>query len=126
MVLVFYLLLLVTVYLLIARSHLTYRLPIDWLNNTDIYSHISNFTISYNLVSIIGFIWLLQGVSMRIISIACFVIISLNFIFELFITVLNTRDMVDAYYGVGGTAMAYVFLLIAKKWGLKAFPSSQP
>ena len=48
------------------------------------------------------------------------VIILANFIYELWIPILNTRDIVDAYYGTAGVTSAYIFLFLVKQFGLKA------
>jgi len=33
--------------------------------------------------------------------------------------VLNTKDIIDAYYGAGGALLGFTFLLLVKKYGLK-------
>ena len=73
----------------------------------DFYSHVSNFSISCLLYMGIGYFWLLSG---------------MRFKYELFISVLNTRDIIDAYYGVAGTAVAFLFLFICKRFGFTLNP----
>lgn len=88
----------------------------------DFYQHISNFSISYLLLSGIGFMWLLLGVKFKYITwLAIFISIS-NFVYELWISILNTPDIVDACYGLSGTVLAFLFLFITKNYGLKANP----
>ncbi len=43
----------------------------------------------------------------------------MNIIVELFITVLNTPDIIDALYGIAGILLAYCFALFLKTSGLK-------
>ena len=86
----------------------------------EFYSHISNFCLSYILYSGIGYFWIMVGVKFKYIVALGFVILASNFIFELFINVLNTPDIIDAYYGVAGTLFALLFLFISYKFGFKA------
>ncbi|RYD70996.1 MAG: hypothetical protein EOP53_24425 [Sphingobacteriales bacterium] len=88
-------------------------------NFTDFYQHISNFTISFSIYYTIGFVWLMLGVPFRMIAAMGIALILINAVYELFIPVLNTRDIVDAYYGIVGTAVAFVSLAITHKYGLK-------
>lgn len=86
----------------------------------EFYSHISNFCLSYILYSGIGYFWIMTGVKFKYIVGLGIVILASNFIFELFINVLNTPDIIDAYYGVAGTLFALLFLFISYKFGFKA------
>lgn len=47
------------------------------------------------------------------------VIVLANFIYELFLPFINTKDITDAYYRVAGAVMGCLFLLPASKYGLK-------
>lgn len=85
----------------------------------EFYSHISNFCLSYILYSGIGYFWIMTGVQFKYIVGLGIVILASNFIFELFINVLNTPDIIDAYYGVTGTLFALLFLFISYKFGFK-------
>lgn len=86
----------------------------------EFYSHISNFCLSYILYSGIGYFWIMAGVKFKYIVGLGIVILASNFIFELFINVLNTPDIIDAYYGFTGTLFALLFLFISYKFGFKA------
>ena len=85
----------------------------------DFYSHISNFCLSYILYSGIGYFWIMAGVRFKYIVGLGIVILASNFTFELFINVLNTPDIIDAYYGTAGTVVAFLFLLVSYKFGFK-------
>jgi len=85
----------------------------------EFYSHVSNFSISYLFLAGIGFMWLLFGIKFKFIVILTIAILLSNFIYELSLSILNTKDIVDAYYGLCGTILAFTFLLLTKKYGLK-------
>ncbi|MDI1253014.1 hypothetical protein [Thermomonas sp.] len=86
------------------------------------YSHISNFSISYVLLAGVGYLWLMMGVSVRHIALAALIMIAGNVIYELFLPLLNTRDPVDAAYGVAGTLLAFAWLWVIKRVGLMTIP----
>lgn len=86
------------------------------------YSHISNFVISSILVSIISLIWLLQGASFKLIICLGVIAIALNFIIELFVTFLNTPDVMDAVYGTAGVIFTVLVMLLIKKTSFKEIP----
>ncbi len=83
------------------------------------YSHVSNFSISYVLLAGIGYLWLMMGVSVRHVALAALILIAGNVIYELFLPLLNTRDPMDAAYGVTGTLLAFAWLWVVKRIGLK-------
>jgi len=82
------------------------------------YLHVSNFAISYLILFGVGYAWLLIGIPLKYISMLAGIMLLCNFIYELFIPVLNTPDVVDAYYGLIGVISAYLYLLVIKKVGL--------
>lgn len=118
-----FLLFLVANYLLFAGRKSEVLQP-AWIlaNFPDFYLHVANFTISCLLYSAIGYTWLLLGMNVKIVLILGIIIIAANFIYELWIPVLNTRDLIDAYYGCAGTAVGFVFLMLMKKFGLRLNP----
>ncbi len=85
----------------------------------DFYQHVSNLCISYFIFSTVGYIWLLMGLKISHIIVFGSVIVLVNFIYELWIPILNTRDIVDAYYGCVGVIAAFIFLMLTKAFGLK-------
>src|SRR5690606_21749849 len=94
----FLLLLVLNIFLFLGRKYDALR-PEFLLNNfADFYQHISNFSISFSICSAVGFIWLIMGVPLRYIAAMCIAIIFINAVYELFIPVLNTPDITDAYY----------------------------
>jgi len=115
-----YFILLVTVFILFmgrTNTFLRFNSLSDYF--PDFYQHISNFSISYLLYSGFGLMWLLLGIPFKLITIAGVIIACINFIYELWIGILNTPDVIDAYYGFWGTLLAFLFLLATKIVGLQ-------
>ncbi|GAB3986663.1 hypothetical protein GCM10028807_04560 [Spirosoma daeguense] len=88
----------------------------------DFYQHVSNFTLSYALLTIGGFLWLQLGVRLIHICMLGAIIALANGVYERWIPILNTLDETDALYGFAGTLLGLVFLIIVKKYGLSNNP----
>ncbi len=86
------------------------------------YGHISNFSLSYMLYAGIGYFWLMMGIKFRYIVFLGITILASNFIYELYIPILNTPDIIDAFFGVAGTILGFLFLFYVQKFGLRAYP----
>jgi hypothetical protein len=84
----------------------------------DFYYHVSNFSLSMLIYLTLGYVWLLIGLNIKHVAMAGIVIVLINFIYELFIPVLNTPDIVDAYYGLAGVVLSFLFLYAVDKFGL--------
>lgn len=97
------------------------KLRIDSLLNVlpDFYNHISNFSISLIIYVTIGYVGLMLGLRLKHITIIGVLILFLNLIIELLIPFLNTPDKIDAIYGIFGVLLGFVFLYLAKNYGLK-------
>ena len=98
-----------------------------WINHIEsdiiilpevVLDHITNFALCLMLLLIIGYIILMFGGKIKVITIVAVVIGVLNTIYECFLPFLNTSDIIDAIFGVCGTITAYVYLLLLKKNGL--------
>lgn len=101
---------------------------IRWINifnsyifviNETINSHITNFTLSVLLCVLIGYLLQLFGKKYNSNIIVGVVIILSNFIYEIFLPILNTTDIVDAVYGLVGTIISLIYLYIISKYGFK-------
>lgn len=116
--LLFFLLLGVSMFLFLGRK--TESIQLDFLLGwmPSFYQHISNFSLSYLLFAGIGYFWLMMGV--RFLNLVFFgiAIILGNLIYEIYIPILNTIDIVDAYFGIAGTLLGFLFLLYVRKFGL--------
>jgi hypothetical protein len=93
--------------------------------NTYINSHISNFSLSLMSYLGIGFILLMKDVKFRFISLLGIVYIIGNLLCETLMTFLNTPDIIDAYFGILGTMVSFLFLFLTKKFGLIPITSKQ-
>lgn len=101
---------------------------IRWINifnsyifviNETINSHITNFTLSVLLCVLIGYLLQLFGKKYNSNIIVGMVIILSNFIYEIFLPILNTTNIVDAVYGLVGTIISLIYLYIISKYGFK-------
>ncbi len=119
--------LLMAVALLLMQARKSKTLQLDFLNNNfhEFYTHISNFSLSLLLLSIVGYIWLLTGLGIKHITLLTLGVIIINFVYELFIPVLNTPDPIDAWFGVAGCVVGWLFLILVKKFGLKDIPKKE-
>ncbi|MFD2968204.1 hypothetical protein [Sphingobacterium bambusae] len=114
-----YIVLLVLVMLLFfGRKTMSLRPAVIVEHWPDFYLHVSNFSISYLMLGGIGFMWILIGIPTRFLVVCGMLLIGCNFVYELWVPILNTPDVVDAYYGVAGTILALCFLLCVKRFGL--------
>ena len=97
-VLCFFILLILAVILFLGRTKPFFQIEFVLNFLPDFPQHISNFSISYLLYSGIGYVWLLRGIDFRYIAGLGAVILIINFVREKWISILNTPDMIDAYY----------------------------
>lgn len=109
----------IVIFLFQGRKHGWARFDFILEKIPGFYSHISNFTISYLLYAGIAYFWLMIGVPFRFVILFGVLLLAANFIYELFIPVLNTPDIVDAYFGAVGTLVAFLFLSYVQFFGLK-------
>ncbi|WP_460298430.1 hypothetical protein [Clostridium perfringens] len=65
-----------------------------------------------------GYIIILFDVKFRYVIALGISLILGNFIYELFLSVINTKDIVDAMYGLAGCLLSFVYLALLKKYGL--------
>lgn len=99
---------------------------IRWINifNEDIYvisvainSHITNFTLSLMMCTLIGYLLLLTGRKYVSTIMMGILLIVVNFIYEIFLPILNTTDIIDALYGLVGVVISLVYLHFINKYG---------
>ncbi len=83
----------------------------------EINSHITNFTISLMLCTLIGYLLLCYRKKYWIIVIVGLVLISINLIYETIFPFINTVDLIDAVYGVVGVIISLIYLLFINKKG---------
>ena len=99
---------------------------IRWINifNEDVYVisvainyHITNFTLSLMMCTLIGYLLLLAGKKYVSTIMVGILLIVVNFIYEIFLPVLNTTDIIDALYGLVGVVISLVYLYFIDKYG---------
>jgi len=116
--LTFLFLLVVVVLLFLGRTVDFLKFDFITQQYPDFYLNISNFAISYFIYASVGYLWLMLGVNFKFITFLGIFLILANLIYELWIPVLNTPDLIDAYFGFAGTLVAFIFLLLTSKYGL--------
>lgn len=79
---------------------------------------VSNLSLSLILYLAIGLSWLKFGVKFHRIALLGVFIVASNLVCETVVRFMNTPDIVDAIYGIIGTAIAFVFLYSTNKYGL--------
>lgn len=101
---------------------------IRWMNifneniyviNENINSHITNFTLSVLLCTMTGYFLFLAGKRFHSTLIIGCVLIIANFVYEIFLPVVNTTDIVDAIYGVVGVIISLIYLYFIGKYGFE-------
>ncbi|MBQ5316005.1 MAG: hypothetical protein J6I96_00460 [Oscillospiraceae bacterium] len=83
-------------------------------------THITNFALCMMALLIFGFVFLCFGGRFKIIALATILIAALGVVYECFLPFLNTPDIGDAVFGVAGTVVAYIYLVMLNKRGLIA------
>lgn len=86
------------------------------------YTHVFNFSLSYLLYAGVGFLWLMMGVPVRFVAWAGAALVVANLGYEFLLPLLNTRDPVDAVYGIAGTLLGFAWLWIVRRFGLAPIP----
>ena len=84
-----------------------------------ILSHISNFCISFLIILIVGLVIESQMDGMKNIRILVILLSIINLVFEGFVPLFNTPDILDGFSGFIGTQFAYLFLIILHGNGWK-------
>ncbi len=80
-------------------------------------SHITNFTISLILCTLIGYLLLCYRKKYSTIIIIGLILISTNLIYETILPFINTIDLIDAVYGILGVIISLIYLLFIDKKG---------
>lgn len=117
--LLFFILLVIVLFLFFARTKEILRFNFLLQYFPFYYHHISNFSISYLLYAGVGYMWLLMGIQLKYIVAVGILIIIANLVYETWLPLLNTMDMMDAYYGIAGALLGFIFLLLVQKRGLR-------
>ena len=101
---------------------------IRWLNifnenilvvNEIVNSHITNFTLSVMLCVLIGYLLLVAGKKYISNIIVGVLLVLANYIYEAFLPILNTTDIIDAVYGFFGVLVSLIYLYFISKYGFE-------
>ena len=87
--------------------------------NQEIHSHISNFIISMEAMILVGTGLLIFGRERKAITLCAVLLILANILCETMLGFVNTVDILDAVYGVGGTVLSYILLWLISQYGVK-------
>ncbi|MGB4759047.1 MAG: hypothetical protein WBP26_03235 [Candidatus Saccharimonadales bacterium] len=88
--------------------------------------HLSNFAISYLIVAGPGLMNLVLGAPFLAVWLIAGGMVFANLLAEFALTVINTKDPLDAVYGIAGTLLAVGLLLLIKCYGLVKIPAKSP
>src|SRR5690606_5569071 len=88
----------------------------------DYHTHISNFFITMIIILAVGYIEVLVAQRLKGTYIVALLAIVANLVYELFIPFINTPDILDAYYGIAGAILVFLFLIPYEKKGLQKNP----
>ena len=83
----------------------------------EITSHICNFALSIVLCALCGFVLLATGARLRWALAVCLAVLVANVVYEMFLPFLNTCDLMDAFYGIAGTAVGALYLCWLNRYG---------
>lgn len=111
------LILLLGVVLTILRWRNTFN-PNIVVINSEITSHVSNFSLSLITYLAIGSMWILLGTEFRYVFYLGVFMIAANFICETLMGFMNTADIKDALYGTIGIVIVFIYLWYVNKYGL--------
>lgn len=85
----------------------------------EISNHLSNFAITSLMVALLAFIMTLQGAAFKLVIWLGIIAVLMNFIVEVLISILNTPDIIDAYYGSAGALLTVVAMYGFFKVGIQ-------
>ncbi|MGC4232003.1 MAG: hypothetical protein QM594_03245, partial [Niabella sp.] len=119
---VYFILLIVVFLLFMGRTNETLRFQPLLHLFPDFYSHVSNFSISFMVCLVSGYMGIMGTRKMKPTIFIGVLLMVANFIYEWFVSFLNIPDKTDAYYGFAGTFLPFIFFVFYRKWGLMKNP----
>lgn len=121
--LVYFIFLVFGMVLFMARSIESLRFDFLMHLFPDYHNHISNFSISLFLVVIVGIMGGIQARSIKGAYIAAGLLIVANLVYEALLPIINIKDIIDAFYGIAGSLVPFVFLIPYQKYGIIKNPN---
>jgi len=122
----YFLLILVGVFLILSYLFEFFKIGFIKQFTPDFYFHVSNFSISIIFYLGIGYSWMIQGVKFRYIAVLGAAMVIANVACETVMGFMNTTDLVDAVYGIIGTAIGFVYMTLIYKYGLIPWGETDP
>lgn len=106
---------------LIALGYVDRGLRVDLFDAAlpGFYGHASNLALSCCLVLVYGLVRIVTGGGLTEIALFALAVIAANYGYELFLTLWNTLDLVDAHYGAAGAILTFAFIAAVHRWGLR-------
>lgn len=89
-------------------------------------SHFSNFAISYLIVAGPGLMNLVIGTPFLAVWLIAGALVFANLLAEFALTFINTKDPLDAVYGIAGVLLGVGMLLFVRRYGLTKVPAKPP
>jgi ABC-type transport system involved in cytochrome c biogenesis permease subunit len=112
----YYLSLAVVLVLLLLRTNTAFWEILPAINGYSLQLHISNFSISYILLTGSGLAQLYQKDAWRYIYTSAAILLLCNIVIEEFVPIINTPDLLDAFAGFWGIIGALLAL-----WGIEKY-----
>ncbi len=84
--------------------------------SADFAPHISNFSISYTLITVIGLTLIHRKNKAKLLLFALIALLILNVFAETVLTIGNTPDFIDAIFGVAGSLLGMATLLVIQRF----------
>lgn len=85
--------------------------------NKEINSHITNFTLSILINIFIGYLFLIYRKNFKYIILTSLFISLVNYGYEMFLSFINTKDIIDGHYGLIGVIISLGYLYLINKYG---------
>ena len=75
--------------------------------------------ISYAVIVVYGTIRLVMGAKIRELAVATGVIVAANYVYEVGLTLWNTKDLADAHWGAASSLLTLALLAAIHRFGVK-------
>ena len=86
----------------------------------EINSHITNFTISLMLCTLVGYLMLSLNKKYSFVIILGIFIIIANLVYETLLPIINTIDIIDAVYGIIAVILSFIYLYFINIYGFES------
>ncbi len=83
------------------------------------YSHTSNLVLSACLVLFYALARLISGGRLWEIAAFTLLVVAANYVYEVFLTLWNTKDPMDAHYGAAGALITFALMAAIGRWGMR-------